>query len=45
MLVWFLCLMAYKPSWLIQCQHHPYRRTVVVLSNPKQGDEGGSYFS
>ena len=27
-------LMAYQPSWVIQCQTPPCRRTVVVLSNP-----------
>ena len=24
-LVWFLCLMAYQSSWVIQCQSHPSR--------------------
>ena len=32
--VWFLCLMAYQPSWVISCQIHHSRRTVVVLFNP-----------
>ena len=29
--VWFLCLMAHQPSWVIWCQSHPGRRTAVVL--------------
>ena len=29
-----ICLMAYQPSWVIHCQSHPSRRTVVVLFNP-----------
>ena len=33
-LVWFLCLMAYQPSWLIEYQIHPCRRTDVVLFKP-----------
>ena len=28
----FLCLMAYQLLWVIQCQSHTCRRTVVVLS-------------
>ena len=34
--VWlsFFVSMAYQPSWVIQCQSHPCRRTVVVLFNP-----------
>ena len=30
---WFLCLMAYQPLQVIQCQSHSPRRTVVVLFN------------
>ena len=30
-LVWILWLMAYQPSWGIESQCHPRRRTVVVL--------------
>ena len=30
----FLCLMAYQPSWVISCQSHPCKRTVVLLFNP-----------
>ena len=30
-LVWFLCLIPYQSSWVIECQVHPCRRTVVVL--------------
>ena len=33
----FVYLMAYQPSRVIQCQIHPFRRTVVVLFNPKMG--------
>ena len=32
--VWFLCLMSYQPLWVILCQCHSPRRTVVVLYNP-----------
>ena len=35
-LVWFLCLMAYQPLWVIQCQRHPCR-TVMVQFNPYLG--------
>ena len=42
-LVWFLYLMAYQPSWVIQSQSHPWRRTVLVLSNLK--DKGIYAFS
>ena len=31
----FVCLMAYHPSWVIQCQIHPSRRTVVLLFKDK----------
>ena len=41
----FCYLMAYQPSWVIQCQSHPSRITVVVLFNPLMGGEGGSYLS
>ena len=34
-MVWFLCLMAYQPFWVIQCQCYPCRRTTVILYNPK----------
>ena len=46
-LVWFLCLMAYQTSWVIQCQNHPRRRIVVILFNPLLGlgDKGNSYLS
>ena len=30
---WLICLMSYQPSWVIQCQSHPCKRTVVVLFN------------
>ena len=33
-LVRFLYLMTYQPSWIIQCQIFPYRRTVGKLFNP-----------
>ena len=37
-LVWvFFCLMAYQPSWVIQCQSHSSRRTAVMLLNPLLG--------
>ena len=29
-LVWFLYLMAYQPSWIIQCRSQPCRRTVII---------------
>ena len=35
-LVWFLCLMAHQPWWVIWCQSHPYR-TAVILFNPIAG--------
>ena len=41
----FLCLMACQPSWAIQCQSHPWRRTAVILFNLKLGAGEGSYFS
>ena len=28
------CLMVYQPSWVILCQIHPSKRTVVILFNP-----------
>ena len=31
--VWFLCLIAYQISLVIQCQNYP--RTLVVLFNPQ----------
>ena len=30
----------YQPSWVIECQSHSYRRTVVVLFNTLLGGEG-----
>ena len=32
-LVWFLCLMAYQSSWVMLCQNHPSRRTVLYSHN------------
>ena len=29
----FFVLMSYQPSWIIKCQSHPRRRTVVVIFN------------
>ena len=40
LLVWFVCLMAYQPSWYILCESPPYTRTVDVLFNPQLGDKG-----
>ena len=32
---WFgLCLMVYQPSWVIQYQSHPCRRTAMILFKP-----------
>ena len=28
-LAWLYWLMAYQPSWVIKCQSHTYRRTIV----------------
>ena len=42
-LVWFSYLMAYQPSWVIQCQIHISRKAVVVLFNPYLGGWGGTY--
>ena len=39
-IVWFLCLLAYQPSWVILCKSHPCRRTAVVLFNPLLGGKG-----
>ena len=36
-LIWFLYLMAYKPSWVIKCQSYLYRRTVLIIFNPYPG--------
>ena len=33
-LAWVLCLMAYQPSWVIQCRVNSCRRTTVVQFNP-----------
>ena len=33
-LVWFLCLMAYQPFYVIKCRSYYPRRTVVILFNP-----------
>ena len=37
--VWVLCLMAYIHSWIIWCQIHLFRKTVVILFNPCWGDK------
>ena len=35
--------MEYQPSWVIQCQSYPCRRTVVVQFNTQQGADGRVY--
>ena len=36
-MVWFLCLIAYQPSWVISWQSPTCRKTVVVIFNPSLG--------
>ena len=35
--LFLICLMAYQPSWLIECQSHPSKRTAVMLFYPELG--------
>ena len=39
--VWFLCLMAYQPAWVISCKSHSCIRTVVIQFNPYLGGKKG----
>ena len=38
-------LIAYQPSWVIQCESYSYRKTAAVIFNPKLGGSGGLYLS
>ena len=37
----FICLMAYRPSWVFKCPNHPYRITAVALFNSLMGKDKG----
>ena len=36
--------MAYHPSWVIYCQSHPYRRTVLISFNQLLVEVGGKRY-
>ena len=38
-LVWFLCLRAYQPLWVIKSQSHPCRRRIVTYLTHSRGDK------
>ena len=44
-LVWFVCVRAFQPLWVIQCQNHHCWKTVMVLFNQLLGESIRQFIS
>ena len=44
-LVWFLCLMAFQPSWVTQCQSHLWEKQQWYYSTDSWEEKGCLYVS